>query len=104
MLLSAGYYGSFFTNTFGNVTPSVPNVLFGPTGGPTTLNPAAGASGNNPAGGTSLQNVLQLPMALYPDNQAHQFYLSGNYAWTQKTRSTFKLAYTHATQNEDFGA
>ena len=47
-----------------------------------TLNPAV-------AGGTSLQNVLQLPMALPPDNQAHQFYVSGNYAWTPKTRSTW---------------
>ena len=97
-LISAGYYGSFFSNTNGNVAPNVPNQLYGPlgpAGGLRTLNPAA-------AGGTSLQGVLQLPMALYPDNQAHQFYVSGNYAWTQKTRSTFKLAYTHATQNEDY--
>jgi MtrB/PioB family decaheme-associated outer membrane protein len=100
-LVSAGYYGSFFTNTNGNVTPSVPNPQLygplGPAGGLRTLNPAA-------AGGTSLQDVLQLPMALYPDNQAHQFYVSGNYAWTQKTRSTFKIAYTHATQNENYGS
>jgi len=99
-LVSLGYYGSFFTNTFGNVAPGVPNQLYGPlgpAGGLRTLNPAA-------AGGTSLQNVLQTPMALYPDNQAHQLYVSGNYAWTQKTRSTFKLAYTHATQNEDYGS
>lgn len=97
LFVSAGYYGSFFANSNGNVTPSVPNQLNGPTGVLTTLNPAAG-------GGTSLQNVLQLPMALYPDNQAHQVYATGNYAWTPKTRSTFKLAYTHATQNEDYGA
>jgi len=103
LLLSAGYYGSFFTNSYGNVAPTVPPALNGPTGVLTTLNPAAGAAGNNPAGGTSLQNVLQLPMALYPDNQAHQLYAQGNYAWTQRTRSTFKLSYTHATQNEDFG-
>lgn len=104
LFVSVGYYGSFFTNANGNVQPVVPPALNGPTGVLTTLNPAAGAAGNNPAGGTSLQNVLQLPMALYPDNQAHQFYLSGNYAWTQRTRSTFKLAYTHATQDEDFGS
>ena len=104
LFVSAGYYGSFFTNANGNVQPNVPPALNGPTGILTTLNPAAGAAGNNPAGGTSLQNVLQLPMALYPDNQAHQLYVSGNYAWTQKTRSTFKLAYTHATQHEDFGS
>ena len=97
LFVSAGYYGSFFTNSNGNVTPAVPNQLYGPTGLPATLNPAA-------AGGTSLQNVLQLPMALPPDNQAHQFYVSGNYAWTPKVRSTFKAAYTHATQDEDFGS
>jgi MtrB/PioB family decaheme-associated outer membrane protein len=100
LFLSAGYYGSFFTNDFGNVTPGVPNQLYGPlgaAGGLRTLNPAA-------AGGMSLQNVLQTPMALYPDNQAHQFYVSGNYAFTKTFRSTFKLAYTHATQNEDYGA
>jgi len=100
-LLSAGYYGSFFTNTNGTVTPTVPNQLNGPTGLLTTLSPAAPA-GQFPTGGTSLQNVLQSPMALYPDNQAHQLYVSGNYAFTPKTRSTFKLAYTHAMQNEDF--
>ena len=103
LFVSAGYYGSFFGNDFGNVTPSVPNQLRGPTGLMATLNPAGAAAGNNPAGGTSLQGVLQLPMALPPDNQAHQVYLSGNYAWTPTTRSNFKLAYTHATQNQDFG-
>jgi hypothetical protein len=85
LFVSGGYYGSFFSNANGNVAPTVPNQLYGPTGLVATLNPAA-------AGGTSLQNVLQSPMALPPDNQAHQFYLSGNYAWTPKTRSTFKLA------------
>jgi MtrB/PioB family decaheme-associated outer membrane protein len=97
LFLSAGYYGSFFTNANGNVAPLVPSALNGPTGVLTPLSPAV-------AGGTSLQNVLQLPMALYPDNQAHQLYLTGNYGWTPRTRSTFKLAYTHATQDEDFGS
>lgn len=98
LFLSGGYYGSFFTNTYGNVAPTVPGSLYGPlgpAGGLRTLNPAA-------AGGMSLQDVLQTPMAIYPDNQAHQFYVSGNYAWTRVTRSTFKLAYTHATQAEDY--
>jgi hypothetical protein len=103
-LLSAGYYGSFFINTNGSVNPAVPSGQLNgnwnsppnqTTGLLSTLNGAA-------AGGTSLQNVLQSPMALYPDNQAHQVYVSGNYAFTPKTRSTFKLAYTHATQSEDF--
>ena len=96
LFLSAGYYGSFFTNANGNVAATVPNQLYGPTGLVATLSPAAS--------GPSLQNVLASPMALYPDNQAHQFYLTGNYAWTPKTRSTFKVAYTHATQNEDFNS
>ena len=50
----------------------------------------------------SLQNVLELPMALQPDNEAHQFYVDGNYRFTPKTRANFKLAYTRATQNESF--
>lgn len=97
LFVSAGYYGSFFTNYNGNVRATVPPQLNGPTGLLATLNPAA-------PGGTSLQNVLQSPMALPPDNLAHQLYVAGNYAWTPKVRSTFKAAYTHATQNEDFGA
>jgi hypothetical protein len=32
LFVSAGYYGSFFGNEFGNVAPSVPNQLRGPTG------------------------------------------------------------------------
>jgi MtrB/PioB family decaheme-associated outer membrane protein len=97
--MSAGYYGSFFTNTNGAVTPTVPTPLNGPFNITTGVSaPAPLAAG----GATSLQNVLQLPMALYPDNQAHQLYVSGNYAFTKATRSTFKVAYTHATQDEDF--
>jgi len=102
LFITGGYYGSFFTNANGVVTPIVPGSLNGPTGVLTPLNPAVGVAGNNPAGGTSLQNVLQLPMAIYPDNMAHQVYLSGNYAWTQYTRSNFKLGYTHATQDKNF--
>lgn len=36
-----------------------------------------------------------------PDNQAHQLHLSGNYAFSPATRVNFKLAQTHATQNDD---
>ena len=101
--LSAGYYGSFFTNANGNVTATVPNSLNNPLGAASTLSPAA-AGTVIPGGGTSLQNVLQMPMALAPDNQAHQFYLSGNYASSPTTKATFKYAYTHATQDRDFAA
>ena len=95
--LSVGYYGSFYTNANGNLTATVPNQLNNPTGGLATLSPAV-------AGGTSLQNVMQMPTALAPDNQAHQFYVAGNYAFTPTTRATFKYAFTHATQDEDFAS
>jgi MtrB/PioB family decaheme-associated outer membrane protein len=41
-------------------------------------------------------------MSLPPDNEAHQGYLKGNYAFTPTTRGMFKVAYTHATQNDPF--
>ena len=41
-------------------------------------------------------------MALPPDNQAHQLYVRTNYMFTPTTRALFKLAYTHATQNDPF--
>lgn len=34
------------------------------------------------------------------DSQAHQFFLDGGYSFTPTTRGTFKLSYTHATQDE----
>lgn len=95
--LTGGYYGSFFTNTHGSMTATVPDVLNNAFGGTGTLAAAA-------TGGTSLQNVLQMPTALPPDNQAHQVYLTGNYAFSPTTKANFKYAYTHATQDEDFGA
>lgn len=100
--LTAGYYGSFFTNGYGNVQATVPNALNNGNG--TAANPLYGATAATviAGGGMSLQNVLQLPMALAPDNQAHQIYFDGNYAFTPKVKATFKYAYTHATQNDDF--
>lgn len=35
------------------------------------------------------------------DNQAHQLFLNGGYGFTPTTRGTFKLAYTHGTQDEN---
>lgn len=100
-MVSGGYYGSFFTNSYGSLTPTVPGTLNNPVGTPTALNTPAGAGMTQLNG---LQGILQMPMALPPDNQAHQLYVSGNYAFTPTTRATFKYAYTHATQNEDFGS
>lgn len=100
--LSAAYYGSFYTNAHGNISPIVPNSLYGGNG--TLVGALYPAVGTNiiAGGGTSLQNVLQLPMALPPDNQAHQFSMAGNYAFTPSTRATFRYAFTRATQNENY--
>jgi MtrB/PioB family decaheme-associated outer membrane protein len=102
--LTAGYYGNFYTNSNGNISPTVPNSLYGGNG--TLVGALYPAVGNNiiAGGGTSLQNVLQLPMALPPDNQAHQFSVFGNYAFTPTTRATFKYAYARAIQDKDFGS
>lgn len=34
------------------------------------------------------------------DSEAHQFFVDGGYNFTPSTRGTFKLSYTHATQDE----
>ena len=90
LFLSGGYYGSFYTNHNGTLAPTINGTLYSQFGATTITD-------------TLLPSTLALPMALWPDNQAHQFYLDGTYALTPRVRSTFKLAYTHATQNEDFG-
>ncbi len=87
--LSGGYYGSFFSNSNGNLTPNVPGTLNNALGNPLPLAPG-------------LRGILGNPIALPPDNQAQQLYVSGNYAFTPTTRGTFKYAYTHATQNDSF--
>jgi MtrB/PioB family decaheme-associated outer membrane protein len=88
---NVGYYGSFYRNAN------------------TTLNPVVPGSLNNPLGSllplsTGLQSILNQPVALPPDNQAHQLDLSGSYDFTGTTRGTFKLGYAKATQNDDFAA
>jgi len=87
--LTGGYYGSVYDNQYGSLTPTVPGILNNGMGTPLALS-------------TGLQSILQQPMALPPDSQAHQLYLSGNYRFTPTTRANFKYAYTHATQDEDF--
>jgi MtrB/PioB family decaheme-associated outer membrane protein len=42
------------------------------------------------------------PVALPPDNQSHQLYLSGGYSFTPTTRGNFKVSYSKATQDDDF--
>jgi MtrB/PioB family decaheme-associated outer membrane protein len=78
-----GYYGSIYRNAVDTLNPSVP----------TSLNTNA-----------ALIALLNNPVALAPDNQAHQLDLSGSYDLTPTTRGTFKLGYATATQNADFAS
>jgi MtrB/PioB family decaheme-associated outer membrane protein len=68
--LQGGYYGSFYTNNNSIVDTNLTN----------------GAS----------PFFLSLPL----NNQAHQLYANGGYSINERTRGTFKVAYTRATQDE----
>jgi MtrB/PioB family decaheme-associated outer membrane protein len=93
LTLNGGYYGSFFVNKFGalNTVVATPSNMWNPNG-----------SRFGVADTAALTTLMQLPLALPPDNQAHQISLAGTYAITPTTRATFKYAYTHATQKESF--
>jgi len=73
--LSGGYYGTFYNNNQSNGL----NIIGGNAG---------------------LASFT--PIALPPDNQAHQLYLTGGYNFAQSTRGNFKVAYTKATQTDAF--
>jgi MtrB/PioB family decaheme-associated outer membrane protein len=92
LALTGGYYGSFYINDNGSLNPVVPSAL---NRGSLWTNCAT-------AGCSTVQQIASSAVALPPDNQAHQVYVSGNYAFTDTTKSTFKASYTHATQNESF--
>ncbi len=94
LAVTAGYFGSFYVNNNGSLSPTVPG----------TLNRGGLWTGCATAGCSTLKGLAEAAVALPPDNQAHQLYLSGNYAFSDTTRSNFKLAYTRATQNENFAA
>jgi len=79
LLLTGGYYGTMYDNKFDSGLNFV--------GGNSSL-----------AGGTAPFT----PIALPPDNQSHQLYVSGNYTFTPTTRSNFKLAYGKITQDAQF--
>ena len=89
--LSGGYYGSYFRNDYGSLTPNVPGALFNAIGTPLPLSAGLGA-------------ILAQPVALPPDNQAHHVDLTGSYSFTRTTLLNFKLAYSLATQHQDFAA
>jgi MtrB/PioB family decaheme-associated outer membrane protein len=77
--IQGGYYGSMYTNR--NSLVDTANIN---------------------AAGTALTNPFFLSLPL--DNQAHQLYVNGGYNFTERTRGTFKVAYTRATQDEDIPA
>lgn len=87
--LSGGYYGSFYNNSYGAMTPGVPGSLNNPLGVLQPLN-------------TGLQPILSQSLALPPDNQAHHLDVTGSYLFTPTTRATFKLGYARATQDQSF--
>lgn len=87
--LSGGYYGSFYNNSYGTMTPGVPGSLNSPLGVLQPLN-------------TGLQPILSQSLALPPDNQAHHLDVTGNYLFTPTTRAYFKLGYARATQDQGF--
>ncbi len=89
LFLSGGYYGNFYSNANSALSPTVPGTLANGLGTPLPLS-------------TGLQAILQLPIALPPDSQAHQFFLAGNYRFTPTANMTFKFSHTHATQHENF--
>jgi MtrB/PioB family decaheme-associated outer membrane protein len=81
--LSGGYYGTMYSNR---------NKSLNITGGSTYDN------------GQGIQYTPSqfTPIALPPDNQSHQVFLSGGYTFSPSTRGTFKAAYTTATQTDAF--
>lgn len=89
--LSGGYYGSFYRNQNGSLNPVVPASLYNALGALLPLS-------------TGLQPILNQPVALAPDNQAHQLDLVGSYTYSQRTLMNFKLAYSEASQHQNFAA
>ena len=89
--LSAGYYGSFYRNRYGSLSPEVPATLFNAAGTPLPLS-------------EGLRSILTQPVALAPDNQAHQIDLTATYGLTPTARVNLKLARGLATQHQDFAA
>ncbi|GAB3759994.1 MtrB/PioB family decaheme-associated outer membrane protein [Ramlibacter monticola] len=87
--LGVGYYGSFYRNRLGSLTPGLPDSLFNPVG---TLLPV----------GAGLAGILGNPVALPPDNQAHHLELTGAYLYNANSTVNFKLARVLATQTDSF--
>jgi MtrB/PioB family decaheme-associated outer membrane protein len=89
--INGGYYGSFYRNALGNLTPNVPSTLNSALGTPLPPSPGLAA-------------ILGQPLALPPDNQLHQVDVGGVYAFTPATRLNFKVSHSEATQHQGFVA
>jgi MtrB/PioB family decaheme-associated outer membrane protein len=89
--INIGYYGSFYRNNIDSFAANVPATLDNPLGTPLPVT-------------SGLRAILGRPVALAPDNQAHQIDLAGSYAFTPTTHLNFKLAHAQALQREDFAA
>jgi MtrB/PioB family decaheme-associated outer membrane protein len=87
--LSGGYYGSFFSNNNGALTPGVPSILNNAVGQPLPAGPG-------------VQTYLGQPVAAAPENQHNSFDLTGSYALSPIIRTNFKLAYSKTRQDQDF--
>ena len=87
--LSGGYYGSFFSNSFGSMTPGVPGTLNNAVGTPLPAGPG-------------VQSYIGQPVGFAPDNSFNQLDLIGSYVFSPIVRTNFKLAYGRTTQDQDF--
>lgn len=86
---SVGYYGSFYRNDYASLNPTVPASLLNGVGSSLPLS-------------SGLQAYLSQPVALAPDNQAHQLDLTGLYHINPANRVNFKVARSIATQDASF--
>jgi len=89
--LSGGYYGSFFSSGYGSMTPGIPGML-------------NNAVGQGLPVGAGVQQYLGQTVALAPDSQMNHFDLTGSYVFSPMIRANFKVAYSQATQDQDFAS
>jgi MtrB/PioB family decaheme-associated outer membrane protein len=89
--LSGGYYGSFFENNNGALTPGVPSILNNAVGQPLPAGPG-------------VQSYLGQTASLAPENQYNSIDLTGAYAFSPIIRTNFKLAYSKTRQDQDFAS
>ena len=82
-----GYYGSFYRNDYSALGPVMPGSL----NTPSTSN-------------ASLLGLLGQSVALAPNNEAHQWDLSGSYDFNKTTRATLKFARAVSIQNQNFAS